>query len=323
MHPDPVHNRTVISLAGSAASLETALLRLVAEAAGRLDLREHGGVHPRVGVADVVPIVPLAGAAIADAAALARRIGAAINRQLGLPVYFYGAAMAGPTLADIRAGRARPDLGSEHHPSGGAVCVGARPPLLAYNVVLPGASNGATRRLAAGLRASAPGGMPGVQALAFELPDGTMQLSMNLYDLALAPPGEVLLEIRRRAEASGLEVGPDEVVGLCPAAVAVPAAVGRILECRLGAAAARLGSDEHTAAELTPLGPGSDDFMAALELCAELWPRLVGTAEAATMVGYAGLQLRGALPAQALLEYPERVRKIDHWLRKLGDDLIA
>lgn len=323
LHADPVHHRAVLSIAGGADSVEAALLRIGATAVERIDLRQHAGVHPRVGVLDVVPIVALEAATIDDAADLARRIGQAIHDQLGLPVFFYGAALGGPPLAAIRAGRAEPDLGGGRHASGGAVCIGARPPLVAYNVLLGGAAPEAARRLAAGLRASAPRGMPGVQALAFELDGGVMQLSMNLVDLALAPPGRVLNEVRRRAEELGIEVGADEVVGLCPAAVAPPAARGRLLECRLAAAAARLGALEHkrpaleqVAAELAPLGPGSEALLAALEGAAGVAEWLDG--EARAMLRYAAVQLRGALPAQALVEYPERVRAVDRWLHHLS-----
>lgn len=180
----------MVSLAGFADSIEGALLRMAAVAIEHIDLRVHAGAHPRVGALDVVPIVALDRATVEDAAALARRVGGALHDHLGLPVYFYGAALGGPPLASIRAGRAGPpDLGDlEGAHRSGAVCVGARPPLVAYNVLLPGATGAAARALAGGLRAGAPTGLPGVQALAFEVEPGLMQLSMNLVDLALAPP---------------------------------------------------------------------------------------------------------------------------------------
>jgi glutamate formiminotransferase len=320
LHPDPAHNRAVLSMAGNAESIESRLIALVAESVERIDLRRHEGVHPRIGVADVVPVVPLDGATIDDAATLARRVGTRIHHQLNVPVFFYGAALGGPTLADIRAGRAEPVLGSDRHPSAGAVCVGARPPLLAYNVVLEGAGPVEAAALARGLRAGGPAGLPGVQALAFSLPGGVMQLSMNLVDLVLAPPGRVLAEVRRRAAEAGFAAGADEVVGLCPAAVATASARGRLLECRLAACAARLGGLEAAAQALAPLGPGSEALLLALERTADVWRTMRARGglegEAGAMLRHAGLQLRGALPADAL-EYRDRVRQLDAWLREL------
>ena len=138
----------------------------------------------------------------------------------------------------MRAGRGHlvsggPDL----HPTAGAVCVGARQKLVAFNVILPGVDMSAARSLARSLRESRAG-LRGVQALVFELPGGHVQLSMNLFRLEETSLAAVVAELERR----GVVVGSQQVVGLCPAAVANPAAAGRLLEARLAASAARAGS---------------------------------------------------------------------------------
>src|SRR5207302_5749963 len=123
-------------------------------------------------------------------------------------------------------------------PSAGATCIGARVPLVAYNVLLEGATAGSAAALARAMRPG-QGGPPGVQALAFDFSGGVWQLSMNLVDLERTPPAAALAEVHARAGALGIGVGADEVVGLCPAACALPSAAGRVLEGRLAAAGAR------------------------------------------------------------------------------------
>lgn len=294
LHADPVHNRSVLSLAGFAETVEARLLALVAEAAARIDLALHYGVHPRVGAADVVPVVPLEGS-LEEAAEVARRAGRRIHLELGLPVYFYGRALAGPSLADIRAGRVAPDLGAPANGPAGAVCVGARPPLVAYNVLLPGAGPGPARRLARELRAAAATGMPGVQALAFPAPGG-MQLSMNLFDLDSARPEAVLAEVRLRCARLGLVAGPDEVVGLCPAACAPPSAAGRILEARLAATAWRRIAPGHAGSIAHEHGL-LETARGALDAAHLVGPGGGMDAEARAMLGFAVRGLRDALSA--------------------------
>src|SRR5713226_1243290 len=235
---DADHNRVVISVVGQAPQLLNALLASVQVAIERIDLREHRGVHPRVGAADVIPIVPLGHATMGDARDLARELGERIWAELRVPVHFYGHGEA-QTLADIRAGRVEPSLGGpEIHISAGAVCVGARHALLAFNVLLPGMDITGARSLARSLRGSG-GGLRGVQALAFELSDGRVQLSMNLFRLDETPPSAVMAELERR----GVAIGSQQVIGLCPAWVANSAASGRLFEARLAAAAARRGAE--------------------------------------------------------------------------------
>jgi glutamate formiminotransferase / 5-formyltetrahydrofolate cyclo-ligase len=330
--PDPDHHRVVVSIAGSRDRLVSSLVESVRVAVERIDLRNHLGVHPRVGAADVIPIVPLDPATtLSTCADVAREVGACIWEELRVPVYFYGHG-ADWTLADIRAGRAQPDAGGpELHPTAGAVCVGARMPLVAFNVLLPGASVAEARALARSLRES-DGGRRGLMALAFELPGGTMQLSMNLFRLDETTPADVIAELDRR----GVRHESPQVVGLCPAVAAGPAAAGRVLEGHLGAAAARegarrcrvAGGDELTAlaerlsreaSALDELAAGQEDLLVAAERCAALPPVLgaagVLDAELATLANTAARGIRGALTAQTIDAYGARVAALDGRLR--------
>jgi len=177
---DPDHNRVVVSIAGSQSHVVDALLGAIGAAVERIDLRSHSGVHPRVGAADVIPIVPLGEAALETAREVAHDTGKRVWAELKVPVYFYGHG-EGRTLADIRAGRVKPDLGGpDLHPTAGAVCVGARRTLVAFNVMLFDTDLVAARAVARSIRESAAG-LRGVQALAFELPGERVQLSMNLF----------------------------------------------------------------------------------------------------------------------------------------------
>jgi len=302
---DPDHNRAVISLAGLGPNLLEALVASVRVAIGRIDVRRHQGVHPRVGAADVLPIVPLGPTPLALGRELARELGERIWSELGVPVYFYGERQS---LADIRAGRGRLDLGGPTlHPTAGAVCVGARQKLVAFNVILPGVDVVAARAIARSLRESA-GGMRGVQALVFELPGGPVQLSMNLFRL-------------------------DET---SPAAVANQAAAGRLLEARLAASAARAGADrcsehggeEHVAlagrlrreAEgLAALGIDQGAILGGAERAAALVPVLraagVLNGELHAMLGAAASGLREAITGEIRSTYAVRLAALD---RRLG-----
>jgi len=236
--PDPDHHRVVISLVGERPRLVEGLLGAIASAVERIDLRSHQGVHPRVGAADVVPIVPLGSTSLESCREVAHELGEQVWTELRLPVFFYGYGES-KTLADIRAGRARPDLGGpDVHPTAGAVCVGARHLLVAFNVILFGYDMVAARALARSLRESGAG-LRGVQALAFELPGERVQLSMNLFRIDETTPADVISELERR----GVALGAEQVVGLCPARAASPAAHGRLLEGRLAGAAASAGAD--------------------------------------------------------------------------------
>lgn len=233
--PDPDHHRLVVSLAAQRGRLLEGLMAAVSAAVDQIDVRTHEGVHPRVGAADVVPIVPLGQSTLDGARDVAREVGERIWSELRVPVYWYGEHRS---LADIRAGRAKPDLGGpDLHPTAGAVSVGARLTLVAFNVLLPGMDVVQARALARSMRES-QGGLRGVQALVFQLPGGRVQLSMNLFRVDETPPAAVVAELVRR----GIDVGDQQLVGLCPAIAASEGMAGRLLEARLAAAAARAGA---------------------------------------------------------------------------------
>jgi glutamate formiminotransferase len=325
---DEDHNRTVVSLAGTAPHLLEALMASVAMAVERLDVRSHAGVHPRVGAADVVPIVPLDSTPLERCREVAVELGERVWNYLRVPVYFYG---QGQSLADIRGGRGRLDLGGpELHPTAGAVCVGARPKLVAFNAILSGIDAGTARALARSIRESG-GGMRGVHALVFELTGGRVQLSMNLFRLEETTPAMVIAELDRR----GVGIAAQQVVGLCPAAVANDAAAGRLLEARLAAAAARAGADrcfergddEHVAlarrlrreaAGLAALGIDQVEVLGGAERAAALVPVLkaagVLDGEISAMLGAAARGLREAVADETRGAYSARLAALDRRL---------
>ena len=336
--PDPDHHRVVISLAAERARLVDGLLGAVGAAVERIDIRTHEGVHPRVGAADVIPIVPLGGTTLASARELAREVGERIWSELRVPVYWYGEHRS---LADIRAGRASPDLGGpDHHPSAGAVAVGARLTLVAFNVLLPELDVVEARALARSLRESRAG-MRGVQALIFELPGGRVQLSMNLFRVDETPPAAVVAELARR----GVAVGEQQLVGLCPAAAASGIGSGRLLEGRLASAAAQAGAVrlkqrgagraqgaarqqerlalarrlEREAEALAAMGVDQAELLVGAERTAALAPvlRVAGVldGELEAMLGAAARGLRAAISADTATAYPARVAALD---RRLG-----
>jgi glutamate formiminotransferase len=223
LHRDADHHRSVFTLAGpgprDAADAVRALARAVAS---RLDLREHAGVHPRLGALDVVPFVALE-EPIAVAVAAAHATADWLANELGLPVFLYDAAdRAGRTLPEVRRtafGSRTPDRGpAAPDPRLGAVAVGARPPLVAVNCWLDTGDVAMARTIAGAVR-ERDGGLTGVRALGFALAStGTTQVSMNLVDLAATGLEAACIEVRDRAEAAGVAVGRVELVGLVPAA---------------------------------------------------------------------------------------------------------
>ena len=237
VHTDPDHNRSVFTLVGDEHELIEALLSGIACAREQIDLRTHAGAHPRIGVADVVPIVPLRPEDMTHACAAAAELARRIGEELGLPVFLYGelAPERGPAFfrrggpeelqRRIDAGELVPDHGPRQlDPSAGGVIVGARPPLIAFNVDLVGANAEAARAIARVIR-ERDGGFPGVRALGLELPQaGHAQVSMNVEDWEASPLHEIVAAIEREAAARGVEVAGSEVVGLMPAGAAAVAA---------------------------------------------------------------------------------------------------
>lgn len=237
---DPSHHRTVLTLAGESDGLRAAILALFERALAEVDLRRHHGEHPRLGAVDVVPFVPIEGATMADCVALAREVGAEVARRFSLPVYLYEEAAVDPArrnLEDIRRGEFEglaakmgtpgwaPDFGpSAPHPTGGATVIGARMPLIAYNVNLATNRLDVARRVAAAVRHSS-GGLRFVKAMGVLLEErGVVQVSMNLTNFEKTPIPRVFEFVKREAARYGVAVLESEVVGLVPQGALVAAA---------------------------------------------------------------------------------------------------
>ncbi|HEY8704531.1 MAG TPA: glutamate formimidoyltransferase [Gaiellaceae bacterium] len=256
VHTDVDHNRSVFTLVGDEQQLVDALIDGIACARERIDLRTHVGAHPRIGAADVVPVVPLRPGDMERACAAALELARRIGEELGLPVFLYGALAPerGPAFfrrggpeelqRRIDAGELVPDFGPARlDPAAGGVIVGARRPLIAFNVNLVGANVEAARQIAQVIR-ERDGGFPGVRALGLELPQaGHAQVSMNVEDWEASALHEIVAAIEREAAARGVEVAGAELVGLMPAGAAAAAAgaalridgfdASRLLELRL------------------------------------------------------------------------------------------
>ena len=231
---DPSHNRSVFTLAGDANALEAAIIALFEVAVERIDLRQHQGEHPRVGAVDVVPFVPIEGATMADCIALAKRVGAAVAARFQVPVFLYEEAAADPArknLEDIRRGEFEglatklaaagwtPDFGpASPHPSAGVSVIGARMPLIAYNINLNTDRLDVAKKIAAAIRHSG-GGLRFVKAMGVKLEDRNLaQVSMNLTNYEKTPVFRVFEMVKREAERYGVTVLESEIVGLVPAA---------------------------------------------------------------------------------------------------------
>ena len=242
IHTDWDHHRSVFTLVGTGEDLVETLLAGIACAAERIDLRRHEGAHPRIGAADVVPLVPLRPADEPAAREAALALGERVGSELGLPVFFYARLTedrrepaffrrGGPEELQRRidSGELSPDRGpAVLHPSAGGVLVGVRRPLIAFNVNLRGADVQTAREIAALVR-ERDGGFPGVRALGLDLPTaGLVQVSMNVTDWEAAALHEIVSTIAGEAEARGAEVAGSELVGLMPAGPAVEAA-GKLL----------------------------------------------------------------------------------------------
>ncbi len=231
---DPDHHRSVVTVIGPPKLVEEAAFAGAVVAVEKIDLRQHRGVHPRIGALDVLPFVPLAGLSMADAAASARRVGERLANELELPVYFYGQASDPPgkslsslrrggfeRIADGWSGERMPDLlpaeeCSGAHPSAGAVCVGARPILLAWNVWIGGVTIEQARAIAREVREDRSG-IRGLRALALPLPSrNALQISMNIEDVAHSSPADAFGLVRRLVERIGGHVTQTEIIGMAP-----------------------------------------------------------------------------------------------------------
>ena len=239
VHSDPDHHRSVFTVVGEDRELVDALVEAVSVARDRIDLGRHEGAHPRIGAADVVPVVPLRPADMERAKTAARELGRRIG-GLGLPVFLYAelAPGRGPAffrrggtdeLAERLADGLTPDFGPPTlHPTAGGVIVGARRPLIAFNVDLRGATLDDARTIASAVR-ERDGGFPGVRALGLELPaSGRVQVSMNVEDWEASALHEIVARIEAEAGDLGVDVERAELVGLMPAGAAA-AAAGTVL----------------------------------------------------------------------------------------------
>ena len=231
---DASHNRSVLTLAGEAGAVSEALERAVAVAVDEIDMDAHRGEHPRIGAVDVIPFVPLAGTSMDDCVELARAFGRRIASRFDLPVYLYANAATRSErvkLADVRRGQyeglkaeianrgREPDFGPARlHPSAGAVAVGARPFLIAYNINLASPDRALAVRIARRIRESG-GGLPRVQANGFLVDEpARAQVSMNLLDFSVTPMWLVWETVRDVAAEDGIEAAESELIGLAPLA---------------------------------------------------------------------------------------------------------
>jgi len=262
---DESHNRSVVTFAGAAGAVDAAAEKAFAVAVERIDMRRHAGVHPRIGAVDVVPFVPLGTTPMSDAVTVARRFAQRIASRYGVPTYLYGEAALRPDrvrLAGIRRGgyeglrslvltdeSRAPDFGpSLIHPTAGAVAVGARQPLIAFNLNLRTDDVDVARRIAATIRESS-GGMPAVQAMGVLLENTgsppTAQVSTNILDWRRTGIDELVVEVRRLARDAGTDIAACELIGLVPAEaiarldaalLSIPDLADRTIEARLARA---------------------------------------------------------------------------------------
>jgi glutamate formiminotransferase len=237
VHSDQDHNRTVYTLVGNEEELVAGLLAGIACARERIDLRRHEGAHPRIGAADVVPLVPIRESDAERARATAVRLARRVGEELALPVFLYADLASGRGPAFFRrggpaelqrridAGDLVPDFGPMRlDERAGGVLIGARQPLIALNVDLAGDDLEAAREVARAVR-ERDGGFPGVRALGLHLPQaGHVQVSLNVEDWQASPLHEVVGAVHREARARGLRVTGSELVGLLPAGAATAAA---------------------------------------------------------------------------------------------------
>lgn len=221
---DQDHHRSVLTFAGEPEAVAEGAFAAVREAAAKIDMSKHAGVHPRIGAADVVPLVPVEGATLEQCAALATKLGERIWNELGVPVYLYEAAARRAEcrrLENVRklapTGLA-PDFGTGRHPTAGASVVGARKFLIAWNINLRSMDLALARDIARGIRESS-GGLPAVKSIGLALESrGQVQVSINLVDFERTPLYVVFDAVKKRCEERGVEIAGSELIGLIPAA---------------------------------------------------------------------------------------------------------
>ncbi len=223
-HIDPDHNRSVITFVAPPETVVAAAVNAVRRASELINMRTHQGEHPRLGATDVLPFVPVRGVTMDDCVRAAHEAGTIIARDLAIPVYFYERAALRPervNLEDVRRGATNPeyapDVGTTHrHESAGAIVVGARPFLIAFNVILRSDDIAAARQIARTIRAR-NGGLPFVKALGFRLHTRSLvQVSMNLVNYEVTGMSAVYEAIQHESDRLGIEIDSTEIVGLVP-----------------------------------------------------------------------------------------------------------
>jgi glutamate formiminotransferase/formiminotetrahydrofolate cyclodeaminase len=267
-HSDLDHNRSVITMVGAPQAVVEAAFRSIQKAAELINLDVHTGAHPRIGATDVVPFVPISGVTMADCVALARNLGARVGKELGIPVYLYEEAATRPerqNLENIRKGQyealkeeiatkpeRQPDFGPLRVGSAGATVIGARPPLVAFNIYLTTNDISVAQKIAKAVRNSS-GGLRYVKAMGVMV-EGRAQVSMNLTNYRHTPIARVVEFVRREASRYGEGIHHSELVGLIPQEALVDAAVwytqmdefepAQILESRLYEVMGEVASSE-------------------------------------------------------------------------------
>ncbi|MDW7650072.1 MAG: glutamate formimidoyltransferase [Bacillota bacterium] len=231
---DHDHNRCVLTFAGAPRDVGEAAFRLAQKAAELINMEEHQGGHPRMGATDVIPFIPVTGVTMEDCVALAKDVGRRIGAELQIPVFLYEEAASSPArrnLADVRRGEYEglkeliksaeraPDFGPQKmHPRAGAVAVGARRPLVAYNINLDSSDLTVAKKIAKAIR-ERTGGLKNVRAIGLYLEDrNQVQVSMNLVNCDETPIYRVVELVKAEAARFGARVTDTEVVGLCPQA---------------------------------------------------------------------------------------------------------
>jgi len=298
---DADHHRSVLTFCGAPDAIVEAAFRAVRLATELIDLRTHAGVHPRIGATDVVPFIPIRGTTMQGCVQLAKRLGERVGRELGIPVFLYERAAAGRadhvSLEAVRRGGLEglafrmesgpdwtPDFGPPRlHEGAGAIAIGARPPLIAYNVNLCSTDVDQARSIARAVRHSS-GGLPHVKAIGVELSSrGMVQVAMNLTDHLVTPILTAFQRITAEAAKRGIEVAGSELVGLVPQAALGQAAAAslqldrfdssQVLETRIAEAMLRKNEPAHTLSDFlaavadakpTPAGGSVAAFVGAL-----------------------------------------------------------
>lgn len=242
---DASHNRSVVTFIGTLEAVEQAAFAAAKKASELIDMEKHHGEHPRIGATDVIPFVPIQGVTMEECVELAKRVGQRIGNELSIPVYLYAKAATTPKrvrLPSIRKGEyeglkkaikanpdRKPDFGlSELHPKAGATAIGARPPLVAYNVNLNTTNVKTARSIARHIRESS-GGLPHVQAKGITMEDtGLAQVTMNLLDYKATPIELVFSKIEEEAASKGVEIVDSEIIGLIPLDALLDVAFARL-----------------------------------------------------------------------------------------------